>query len=133
MDRETLTEETLAAEGAGDVQRLNELARLERRGRLDEATPKYVEPSRASESTRADSTPNDSEGTSEARDASGLKRRLGEAARLNELAGAEETAEALRRIRGAEDPKRALQRAHRRAQSMGDDYSAGEFAELLDE
>ena len=120
MDEQTLTEETLAAQEAGDEARLQELARMEKLGNLDEAEPKYAE---AAPSTSSSST-----------DTSGdLEQQIEQAAQLNELAGAENTAEALRRMKDAEDPRKALQKARRRADSVGDEYARGEFDDLLEE
>jgi hypothetical protein len=126
MDTETLATETELARQNGDHDRLRELGRMERRGNLDEATPKYAEGSSTDSSTS--SSTGDTGSTS-----SDLEDDLERAARLNELAGAEDTAQALRQIKSAEDPQSALQRAHRTAQNMGDQYSAEEFGELLGE
>jgi len=130
MDTETLATETELARQNGDHDRLRELGRMERRGNLDEATPKYAEGSSTDSSTSSSTgdSPDDTGSTS-----SDLEDDLERAARLNELAGAEDTAQALRQIRSAEDPQSALQRAHRTAQNMGDQYSAEEFGELLGE
>lgn len=126
MDTETLATETELARQNGDHDRLRELGRMERRGNLDEATPQYAEGGSTDSSTSGST--DDTGSTS-----SDLEEDLERAARLNELAGAEDTAQALRQIKSAEDPQSALRQAHRTAQSMGDQYSAEEFGELLGE
>jgi hypothetical protein len=132
MDTETLARETELARQEADHDRLRELGRMERRGNLDEATPKYAETdSSDSEGSSTDSSTSGSTGDTGSTSGD-LEARLERAARLNELAGAEDTAQALRRIKSAEDPQSALQSARRRAENMGDEYNAGEFGDLLD-
>jgi hypothetical protein len=125
MDRDTLNAEWALATEEGDTERINELQRLERNGAIADEAPQYAEGS-GSGSTEAN-------GAGESSEATALEGRIEQAAQLNERVGAEDTAEALRRIKGAENPQSALQKARRRAESMGDDYNAEEFAELLDE
>jgi hypothetical protein len=129
MDRSTLTEETLKAEANGDEAYLRRLAEADRSGRLHELTPKYgTGPGAGSGSSQYSGG-----GSGDPEQGGDLEQRIEEAARLNERVGAEDTAEALRRIQDAENPQSALQKAHRRARSVGDDYTAEEFENLLDD
>jgi hypothetical protein len=116
MDQSQLTDETIAARQAGDNRHLNRLARAEKMGTLDEVRPRYT---------------GGADGDNEERDSSDLTARMERAAQLNERAGAEGTAEALRRLKDAESPEKALQKAQRRAENMGDEYAAEQFAQLL--
>lgn len=123
MDRSDLNLAYARADEENDDRRLEELRRAERRNEIDELEPKYLDSEDSDPSTSSSST-----GTS-----GDLEEQIEQAAQLNELAGAEETADALRRMKDAEDPQKALQKARRRADSVGDEYARGEFDELLDE
>ncbi len=116
MDESQLTEETLAAREAGDDRHLDRIARAEKMNQLDEVPPKYT---------------GDADGDNEAGDSSDLEARMKRQAELNERAGAEGTAEALRRLKDAESPEKALQKARRRAENMGDEYAEEQFSQLL--
>ena len=89
MTEEQLTTETLKAEEAGDYQRLNELARMERRGNIDEADPKYAEGSGSTGS-------------------SGLQRRAAQAEKVAEAAGDSDLAAHFRSVADAEDPSKVI-------------------------
>jgi hypothetical protein len=116
MDESQLTDETIAAREAGDDRHLDRLARAEKMGTLSEVRPRYT---------------GDAEPDSDSGDSSDLEARMERQAELNERAGAEGTAEALRRLKDAESPEKALQKAQRRAENMGDEYAAEEFSQLL--
>jgi len=118
MDEAQLTEETLAAREAGDDRHLDRIARAEKMNTLSDLDPKYT---------------GDADSDSDSGDSSGLEARMERQAELNERAGAEGTAEALLRLKEAESPEKALQKARRRAENMGDDYAAQEFSQLLSE
>lgn len=114
MDEAQLTDETIAAREAGDDRHLDRLARAEKMNQLDEVPPKYT-----------------ADGDSDSGDSSDLTARMERQAELNERAGAMGTAEALRRLKDAESPEKALQKARRRAESMGDEYAEEQFSQLL--
>jgi hypothetical protein len=118
VDESQLTNETIQARKAGDHRHLDRLARAEKMGTLDEVRPRYT---------------GDAEPDSDSGDSSDLTARMERQAELNERAGAEGTAEALRRLKDAESPEKALQKARRRAENMGDEYAAEEFSQLLSE
>ena len=118
MDDSQLTDETIAAREAGDDRHLDRIARAEKMNTLDEVPPKYT---------------GGADGDGDSGDSSNLEARMERQAELNEQAGAEGTAEALRRLKDAESPEKALQKAQRRAENMGDEYAAEEFSQLLSE
>jgi hypothetical protein len=118
VDESQLTDETIAAREAGDNRHLDRIARAEKMNTLSDLDPKYTA---------------GADGDNEAGDSSDLEARMERQAELNERAGAEGTAEALRRLKEAESPEKALQKARRRAENMGDDYAAQEFSQLLSE
>jgi len=114
MDQSQLTDETIAAREAGDDRHLDRIARAEKTNTLSDLDPKYT----------GDAEPDSG-------DSSDLTARMERQAELNERAGAEGTAEALRRLKEAESPEKALQKAQRRAENMGDEYAEEQFSQLL--
>jgi hypothetical protein len=104
MDEATLTDETIRARENGDEKRLNELARMERRGTLHEAEPKYAE---------ADSDSGDSSG------AGAIQERADRAVDVALAGGNSDLASSLRSIARADDPQQVLNEELEREKNRG--------------
>ena len=92
MDRDTLTDETIAAREANDHDRLNELAQAEKMNNLGDLEPQYAE----------------SDSSQESGGEGGLSGRARRAARMAQAGGNDALQDSLEAVAEAEDPAQEL-------------------------